>query len=250
LKKYAFFLILISEFKKEFDIFAGWNIIYGFPGEDPSEYEEVIKLIPLFYHLEPPFACSHVRFERFSSYENNPASFGIKSLTPSKAYDLVYRGLDKNDINDIAFYFDAEYEDLSGGYKTRLLETIEEWKLRTDAVLDVFSYDDSIKIVDTRDKKNNRELSFNGLKSRIYMFCDNARSISSLLNVPEINQNAGEEEVKVILEDFVKEGLMIESKGRYLSLAVMRQLNIPDNRNQREIREHTTKFRESPKSNS
>jgi len=245
-------LVNISTLKwaKEFDVQAHWNIIYGFPGEDYLEYEKVIKLIPLLYHLNPPFGYSHVRFERFSSYVKDPAYFGIKSLKPSKVYNYIYHRFGRDDINNIAFYFDAEYEDHSKKYEESLLKAIEKWKSRTDAVLDVYSYDNLIKIVDTRDLKEKREFSFEGLRSQIYLLCDDAKSVSSLLNVPEINQNAGEEEVKVILEDFVKEGLMIESKGRYLSLAVMRQLNIPDNRNQREIREHITKFRESPKSNS
>ena len=217
-------LINISTLKwaKEFDVHAYWNFIYGFPGEDPSEYDEIIKLIPLLYHLEPPFGFSHIRFERFSNYVNNPAYFGIKSLKPSKIYNLIFRELDKDNINDIAFYFDAEYEDRSGKYEAKLLEAVAEWRIRRDAALDVFSYDDSIKIVDTRDLKNNRELSFKGIKSRIYLSCDSAKSISLLINEPEITRGIGEKEIKTILDDFVKEGLMIESRGRYLSLAVMR----------------------------
>ena len=202
-------LINISTLKwaKEFNVRAYWNFIYGFPGEDPSEYEETIKLTPLLYHLEPPFGYSHVRFERFSSYVNSPAYFGIKSLRPSRVYNLIYPELNEDDINDIAFYFDAEYKDYSERYEAKLLAAIEEWKLRTDAALDVFSYNDSIKIVDARDPKNNR---------------DKANNIPSLLRAAEITRNVKGKEIKLILDNFIREGLMIESKGRYLSLAVMR----------------------------
>ena len=143
-------------------------------------------------------------------------------MRPSRVYNLIYPELNEDDINDIAFYFDAEYKDYSERYEAKLLAAIEEWKLRTDAALDVFSYNDSIKIVDARDPKNNRELSFKGLESCIYLLCDKANNIPSLLRAAEITRNVKGKEIKLILDNFIREGLMIESKGRYLSLAVMR----------------------------
>jgi ribosomal peptide maturation radical SAM protein 1 len=207
---------------KQFGITAYWNILYGFPQEDYLEYERVIKLIPLFHHLEPPFGYSHVRFERFSSYLNDPASFGIKGLVPSKVYNFIYHGLDQGKINDIAFYFDAEYDDNSKEYEARLLEAIEKWKEQKDAGMEVVSSNSSIKIIDTRDANNEREFSFKGLKARLYLLCDKAKSVSSFLSSPEAVNNAGEKEIKETLDYFIEEGLMIEGQGRYLSLAIMK----------------------------
>jgi ribosomal peptide maturation radical SAM protein 1 len=208
---------------KELGVDIYWNILYGFPGEDPSEYEKMVKLIPLLYHLNPPVGYSHVRFERFGSYVENPSSFGIKRLKPAKSYDLVYYGLSRDDINDIAFYFDAEYEDHSAKYEANLLEAIERWKLSTDAALDLFIENSAIKIIDTRDSSNKREFSFEGLKSRIYLLCDEAKSIQSLLNSSETGKDRRGEDIKSILDDFISEGLMIESQSRYLALAVTRK---------------------------
>jgi hypothetical protein len=33
-----------------------WNLLYGFPGEDPSEYDQMADLIGSLIHLTPPVA--------------------------------------------------------------------------------------------------------------------------------------------------------------------------------------------------
>jgi hypothetical protein len=49
-----------------------WNIIYGFPGESPSEYVRMARLLPLLTHLGPPQSCGPIRLDRFSPYFNHP----------------------------------------------------------------------------------------------------------------------------------------------------------------------------------
>lgn len=218
-------IINISTLKwaKEFNVHASWNLLYGFPGEDHREYDKIIKLMPLLYHLEPPFGFSHVRFERFSSYVKDPASFNIENLCPSKIYGLIYPGIDRKNIQDLAFYFDAEYADYSKKYEKELLSAIEKWRKREDAALDLFSFKDSIKINDARDPKKKLEFSFNGLKARIYQLCDKARNVKLLLDEPEVNTCIDEKGVQAILDDYIDKGLMIENNSKYLSLAVMQK---------------------------
>lgn len=134
-----FINISALKWAKEFCIHTSWNLLYGFPKEDYAEYENMIRLIPLLYHLEPPFGCSHIRFERFSSYANSPNLFGINKLRPAKVYNLIYRSLDTDNINDMAFYFDAEYQDMSKRYETELIKAVENWREKRDASLDLFS---------------------------------------------------------------------------------------------------------------
>ena len=217
-------LINVSTLKwaKEFGVHVSWNLLYGFPCEDYAEYEEMIQLMPLLRHLEPPVGFSHVRLERFSSYVNDPDFFKIKNLHSSKVYNLVYPGVSQKNIQDMAFYFDAEYEDNSQKYEAKLIKAVEEWKETENAALDMFASDDSINIIDTRDPCDKREFFCRGLEAKIYLACDKAKSISLLLNDPQINEDSKTKETKSILDNFIKQGLMIEKTGEYLSLAVSR----------------------------
>jgi hypothetical protein len=94
-----------------------WNLLYGFPGEDPAEYAEMRNLIPLLTHLEPPQSCRHIRFDRNSAYVNDPAEYGLTNLRPALAYQYVYHSLVEDDRAQIAYYFEAEYADASAHYR-------------------------------------------------------------------------------------------------------------------------------------
>jgi ribosomal peptide maturation radical SAM protein 1 len=54
-----------------------WNLLYGFPGEEPAEYAAMAELIPSLVHLAPPQATGRVRMDRFAPYFNDPAAHGL-----------------------------------------------------------------------------------------------------------------------------------------------------------------------------
>src|SRR5262249_52378449 len=43
-----------------------WNLLAGFPGEDPADYARQAELVPLLTHLPPPSGLSLIRLDRFS----------------------------------------------------------------------------------------------------------------------------------------------------------------------------------------
>ena len=67
-----------------------WNLLYGFPGEDPAEYAALAELLPSLYHLTPPQGCGRVRSDRFSPYFTHPEEYGIANLRPSEAFAYVF----------------------------------------------------------------------------------------------------------------------------------------------------------------
>ncbi len=203
---------------KQYGVTVGWNFLYGFPCEDPAEYAATLSLIPLLLHLDAPAFWQHIRFERFSAYHEEPLAYGITSLAPARAYQCIYHSLSENDLNQIAYIFDAEYPDPSAAYERELAAAVCEWQSRTDAVLDVFPSAQSIHIVGTRTRGEKQEYQFYGLAAEIYLQCDTAQNVRTLV---EHNQ-ATEAEVMPILHQFVELGLMLRSDKQYLSLAVVR----------------------------
>jgi ribosomal peptide maturation radical SAM protein 1 len=84
-----------------------WNLLWGFPGDDVEAYKEIVALIPLLHHLQPPAAIGHVSIDRFSPYFCEPARFGISKLKPLAGYyDFLPEGAD---VGRIAYSFTAEY---------------------------------------------------------------------------------------------------------------------------------------------
>ncbi|MBN2734346.1 MAG: RiPP maturation radical SAM C-methyltransferase [Methanomicrobiaceae archaeon] len=209
--------IQILKWGKQFGIDVFYNILWGFPGEDPNEYAAMKQLIPKIQHLAPPNVYGHIRFERFSAYWKEPARYGITSLMPSNAYRHIFHSLSEDDLYDIAHYFDAEYNDESEIYAQDLIAVLKEWKSRTNAALDVFTSGDSIRITDTR-KGTMNEYNYNDLAADLYLQCDTAQTIQALLRMNPEDKT----EIKTILDQFVVNDLMIYSDGKYLSLGVMR----------------------------
>jgi ribosomal peptide maturation radical SAM protein 1 len=214
--------IQVLKWCRQYGMEPVWNILYGFPGEDSAEYVAMKRLIPLLVHLEPPRRCIHVAFHRFSPYVTDPAAFGITRLTPAPAYGCIHRSLSADDLAQIASTFVAEYPDDSATYAQSLLQAVQEWRARTDAALDAFPSPDSIRIVDTRRRGERKEYRLDGLAARLYLRCDAAQSIRSLMDAPSIRERASEAEVVALLDQFVGKGLMICDGQQYLGLAVVR----------------------------
>jgi ribosomal peptide maturation radical SAM protein 1 len=211
---------------RHFGLTPLWNLLYGFPGEDPAEYYAMERLLLLLFHLPPP-RCNHVVFQRHSEYTLYPNHYGIERLTPGPAYRWVYHSLSKKDVRRLAFYFDAEYGDDSRHYACGVLRLVEKWRATTEAVLDVFPVEGSILIVDTRISGQRKEYRFYDANAHIYLACDAARSFQELVNAPLIRDRITENEVAAILDYFIEKGLMIREGGLYLSLGIIQDSDQP-----------------------
>jgi ribosomal peptide maturation radical SAM protein 1 len=210
--------IQILKWGKQFGIQVLWNMLWGFPGEDPAEYAAMQKLIPKIVHLNPPAGYGHIRFDRFSRYRTDPGIYGITRMTPLPAYRYVYHTLTGQDLDDLAVYFEAEYADDSVNYMRSLDAVLKEWHTRSDAMLDVFPAPESIRIEDTRTTGNKEVYVFDGFAAELYLQCDAAKTIRELVD----HTHVAEAEVTTVLDLFVRKGLMIQSGRQYLSLAVVR----------------------------
>ncbi|MBS0472234.1 MAG: RiPP maturation radical SAM C-methyltransferase [Proteobacteria bacterium] len=86
---------------------VGWNLIYGFPGEELQHYRDVLALLPSLTHLRPPDGFSRIMLDRFSPYHSDPGQFGISGVHAFESY----RGLYPQDapLDDIAYHFRGRY---------------------------------------------------------------------------------------------------------------------------------------------
>jgi ribosomal peptide maturation radical SAM protein 1 len=135
---------------------VSWNLLYAFPQDRLTWYEETLGLLPLLRHLDPPSGLQHLSIERFSPYHDNPGSFGISALTPIDAYrDVLPQAAQ---VARIAYHFTGTYESESR-HESRVMSAIRDeiaawrraWQGDSAVMLVVTRLDDSdFLLTDTR----------------------------------------------------------------------------------------------------
>ena len=212
---------------EELGIGVAWNVLAGFPGESPSEYERQAEVVPLITHLQSPVSISPIRLDRFSPFFMKAEELGIKRLRPKPGYYYSYP-LGRRELARLAYFFDFDYADGRDvfDYLGVLQVAIQKWweARQTEPEhyprLDALLGDDEITITDTRAAAVQNCHHLQGLTARIYLHCDSAQSFMNLQR--HFGAEAGEAEIRNVLAECLAARIMIEMEGQYLSLAVIR----------------------------
>jgi ribosomal peptide maturation radical SAM protein 1 len=121
--------IAFLKYARDHGLLPAYNLLAGFPGEDPYEYEQMAREVPKLVHLYPPNGVLNVEFHRFSPFHNDPEHFGIK-LRPHENYSFIYP-LQEDQIARLAYFFELEgraADDLS--YLAKLKAAVLDWRQR------------------------------------------------------------------------------------------------------------------------
>jgi ribosomal peptide maturation radical SAM protein 1 len=128
-----------------------WNLLYGFPGEDPAAYERSAALIPKLRHLQPPSGTCRVLADRFSPYFSRPESFGV-ALEPAPGYQAIYP-FEAASIKRLAYHFHMHADHLAQAQEIAAPMAVEErlWNehYRNSALFWV-EHGEGVSVVDER----------------------------------------------------------------------------------------------------
>jgi len=199
-----------------------WNVIWGFPTEDPSWPASQAALMPLLHHLRPPRTAGRIWLERFSPLFVDREAFPAQWIRPAVSYQYIY----PSDVNleKLAYMFDYEldnclpdeaYADLSRA----TTEWMASWSSSPTPWMKFWSAPKSLRIEDARDLNNPGSYTFEQPLAAIYAACSDEpktpERVRTELDLPE-----SVTDVTSALQRFVDEGLMMCDDGRYLSLAL------------------------------
>lgn len=68
-----------------------WNVLYGFPGERASDYDEQARLMPWLIHLPPPQVVTRINLDRFSpNLELPELREQFADIQPFASYRYIY----------------------------------------------------------------------------------------------------------------------------------------------------------------
>ena len=216
--------IQLLKWCKELGVQASWNLLWGFPGEPPEEYERMARLVPLLAHLPPPVDQGTIRLDRFSPNFDDAERLGFDDVTPLPPYRYVYP-LPGEALMNLAYFFTFRYREPRQvkRYVSRLARAVRGWRRRW-MTHDVFSVDtsDCLLIWDLRSGRRAALTMLRGVDRRLYRSCDSA---CDLRRLGDGLDGGGEGPLSLDamvrrLERLVKSGLLVRDGSRYLALAI------------------------------
>jgi ribosomal peptide maturation radical SAM protein 1 len=203
---------------KEMRIHVAWNILYGFPGEDPAEYQRMARLIGTLGHLQAP-KLVRVRVQRFSPYFARAAEHGLRITGPAEYYRHLY-DLDPATLHDLAYFFDHEHVDGAEpeGYVAPLRAAVDGWSQQGIGSLTYQRGPGFIEIVDARTPQDISRYVLEGREAEIFLACDAGATpmmVARALGAEDVDLA----DIQDFLDELAESGLVYEERGRYLALA-------------------------------
>jgi magnesium-protoporphyrin IX monomethyl ester (oxidative) cyclase len=218
----------------EYGIRSFWNILYGIPGERDEWYRELVDLLPLLFHLEPPGGFGPIRFDRFSPYYESAESYGLR-MQPFASYAQVYP-FSSADLSDLAYFFrradgdgEADPDSPAFVHRAAAFRLFGEWRRhfwapagRARPVLSAEDAGDHTIVEDTRPIAAAARHRLDGLVHRVHHVLDRPlprEGVAAALAQAE-GPAASPEEVAQAVRSLIERKLVIEVSGRCLALAV------------------------------
>lgn len=211
-----------------YGIEAGWNILFGFPGERIEDYEYMLDLIKNIHHLSPPQGFARIWLERFSPYFCNREEEGFTDLRPPETYTFIYP--EELNLEEAAYYLSYKARDVITDeqfepVRQEVKKWQDEWNSReTPPYLGYMKLLAGIRIIDGRtDAENPKTYFYRKPMSDIYLFCsDMPKSFASISKM--LADNLGylpeRKDVLALLDRFKERGFMASEGDVYLSLAM------------------------------
>ncbi len=144
--------IELLKWAKTYGLQLTYGLIAGTPGEIMEDYEQMISLMPMLYHLPPPLQVNRLAFHKFSPYAADPAAYGIQNIRPFQMQRIIYQASDEV-LMQLCYELDythpqQEQPKMVEAYK-HLALAVEAWRSAyfKDAYLIMRSVGDKISIV-------------------------------------------------------------------------------------------------------
>jgi ribosomal peptide maturation radical SAM protein 1 len=211
---------------REYGVKPIWNLLYGFPGETPADYEETRDLIQAIWHLDPPQAYGRLRLDRFSPYHGDPAEFGMENVRP-KAPLLHLYPFPSGEVMEMAYYFDFDYADgrRANAHAGSALEITRAWIADDDrGMLSLAVAEDGVVHLDESRPTVTaapEHIVFDGWRAAVFLACDRAKSARELMQLPEVlDESVCDGELREFLADCVRRRLMVRNDRSWLNVAV------------------------------
>ena len=205
-----------------------WNWLFGFPGEDEDELDDLARVVDAIHHLQPPSSAPVLYMERFAPYQTNPEEWDLEPIRPAAAYSHVYPFPD-DALRRLAFFWESDFftSKEQGPAHRRLMAVVDRWNgVHKKSHFIAIPRKKNLLLVDTRPCATRFIRKLSGLERRVYEHMHTARGKRDIARAFE--GEAAASQIDAILDRFVEQSLAITSNGRYLALATDPRLGYKD----------------------
>ena len=222
--------IQLLKWSEELDIYCGWNMIHGLPGEKQRSHENMVEMIPKLYHLRPPSGSGRFQLHRFSPYFENPEQYGIRWTGADPTFQCAFP-IPKEDLDELVYLHDfVNLIDDVPADGSALERALKEWRkayLQGASLRITVRPDGSSWIEDQRQTPTggrNYELSV--FETELYLFLDSGMKLSVLTGsfliahpdaARAIEQTVG---IEATVELWLRNGLVLATENRIVALAL------------------------------
>ena len=217
--------IRLLKWCSEMGITPAWNILYGFPGEPPQEYQRMAELIPSLVHFTPPNVMP-VQMERFSPYFDRPAEFGIELTGPLPQYRFLY-SVSSEALSNLAYDFQHSYLDGRDPetYVNGLRDAVDRWRQFSKDGPGYLCYRRGPGFLSVEDRRAGLEAAnyrLDGIEGKIYLACDAGATADHLSTrfAVDGDEELDAKEIEEFLDDLVQARLMYREGNSFLALAI------------------------------
>jgi ribosomal peptide maturation radical SAM protein 1 len=201
--------IAFLKYAKSLGIDVYWNLLYGFPGENSTEYKETLEIMKYITHLNPPRSVSPMRLTIFSEYLKNPDKYSISNIRPAKTSTKIFP--DYTDLNYCSRIFEGDYASFTRDNPqiiSALKSMVKKWRKPPLSRLELGMITrNKYLLIDTRNIPNTSNVHFINKK----------QAQALVLDRPINKNNSLENETKWALENF----FLMEIDNWYLSLVII-----------------------------
>jgi ribosomal peptide maturation radical SAM protein 1 len=206
-----------------------WNIIYDIPGESDEDYEEMIAMLPALLHLQPPTTCGSMFLDRFSTYHDCAAAYGISGVRVPEAWRYVYPW-PEDVLERIAYTFryDKDREPVRAALIRRLCRDVAAWRAMAGRAELRLVEGRPVRVEERRPEAAPRCVDLDDLDALLYAACDDIGVEEDLVRLACVHtaghgHSVREEDVRRLvaarLGRLVDAHVLVASGGRYLSMA-------------------------------
>jgi ribosomal peptide maturation radical SAM protein 1 len=214
----------------QYDVHVDWNLLYGFPGEDPAEYAFMARLAPALVHLPAP-RLGRLVIDRFSPYHVRPEAYGIRLTRPQEHYGLLYGREDDDPLLwDLAYAFDFQRLDGSDPltYIGPLARAVERWRADEDRNRGALTYRRGpgfVQVTDRRTTMTAAQYVLEDLHLLVHERCEAGSDRTTQLaaaaeRTGRPRDAALEAELDGVLAELCEAWLLHADRGRYQTLAL------------------------------
>ena len=219
----------------KYSIVIRYNILFAFPDDEVSDYEEMLKVIPLLYHLHPPTNLTHLGITRDSPLQRHGKKFGLKQ--PYKyhsRYDLLFSKsfLERYnfDLNNYCFYFEYPFEkskeiQTQYGYLHYQFNYWIENHIKRKVQLYYKNSRKGIVFFDGRYNKSSKQMIFDQIISKVYKVCE-CVIISQNELISKLEHLYTKQEIKNAVNILLENRLVYKENNLLLGLAFHQKIYI------------------------